>query len=326
MAGGRLTFLYASTTDYTPAMLPYHPCLSLLQDCPGESLTPFLARRIITVVKSARYDPARTAEYRVAGEAAARACGTLDVGLRSRIGDAYEAWLSSRRKELPALIGQLVRGGGGSKKDASTAVAAQECLAAVAGTDVPDPMAAESSREASDGAAAPAASRGQLKKDAKRLIRQLKREQRLVAEHDSADAPGAEIAPAASQSGQLQRQGTADLEHFAAAVGWKRARGGSPGGRQEGGSLVAGVGSGAGDGGAAVTMTQSRRARQKELASQRVALMMVGATPLQIGQVPFMRPSVAASMAAATASGAAVTVPLTTPAVMRESHADFRPS
>lgn len=290
-------------------MLPFHPCLSLLQDCPGESLTPFLARRIITVVKAARYDPARTAEYRAAGEAAARACGTLDVGLRSRIGDAYEAWLSSRRKELPALIGQLVRGGGGSK-DASAAVAAQEGVEVVAGADVPEPLVGESSREASDGAAVPAASRGQLKKDAKRLIRQLKREQRLVAEHDSTDAPGAGItASAASQSGQ--RHGTADLEHFAAAVGWKRSRGDSPG-----------AGSGAGDSGAAVSMTQSRRAHQKELASQKVALMMVGATPLQIGQVPFMRPSVAASMAAATASGVAATLTLTVPEVIHESHAD----
>lgn len=284
--GGRLTFLYAATGGFSPSMLPCHPCLVLAQDCAGEALTPFLSRRIITMVKVAPYDFAKAAEYREVGEAAARASGTLSVGLRERMGDAYDAWLASRRKELPALVDRLVRSKGscGGAAELEHESPREEAAAAAA---------ERAGGEASDGGEQAPVSRGQLKKDAKRLIRQMQREQRLAA----AAAAASEGTPAVPELGGAHD--TADLERFAAAVGWKR------GGSRGDGSAGAPDGADGAKGGSAASAPQSKRARLRQNAAQRVALMLCGELPMQIGQVPFMRPSVSAALAAAGGSGVA---------------------
>lgn len=273
-AGGRITFLYAATGGFTASLLPCHPCLALAQDCAGEALTPFLSRRIITMVKVAPYDFSKVAEYRAAGEAAARSSGTLDVGLRERMGEAYDVWLTSRRKELPTLVHRLVRGkvsggdGGGSAEHGAL-LPGEVAATSELGGDV-----------ASGNEQQAPVSRGQLKKDAKRLIRQMQREQRLAA---AAAAGGGASAPVEAGA---RSHDTADLERFAAAVGWKR------GGPRAGSNAGLGSADGGDDGKGLVAASQSKRARLRQNAAHRVALMMSGELPMQIGQVPFMRPSV----------------------------------
>lgn len=274
-AGGRLTYLYPATVGYSPAMLPHHPCLELAQDCAGEALTPFLSRRIITMIKVRPYDFSQALMYRSAGEAAARASGTLDASLRTRLGEAYDMWLASRRKALPQIIDQLKR-----NKTATTVTKSDVGLDSAGGAATNEASAPQQDAPATvidsteEGSDIPV-SRGQLKKDAKRLIRQLKREQRLNAAAGEADLHSVDV----SELSTSERRGTADLEHFAEAVGWKRSR------DQKGVSTESELSP------SVPVPPQSRRARLRQATATRVALMTSGVKPMQIGQVPFSRAS-----------------------------------
>jgi hypothetical protein len=292
VAGGRLTYLYPTTVGYEPRLLPVHPCLALVQDCPGETLTPFLSRRIITMQKVAAYDDSQALVYRAQAEAAGLAAGTLHSGLRDRMGEAYERWFTERKETLPAMVQQLVRRKhvDGNAADALISEPVEPALAAANTTACLNSTL----------------SRGQLKKDAKRLVRQLRRAEKL-------EALGA-IPPAEVDSERSVKPVTssdpvscpAAIDAFAAAVGWKRGRG-----RGQGSSWRARTesASAAGDAEAAASDTnkvakESRRSRMKRDAAAKVALMVSGDIPMQIGQVPFSRVSAAGATAVGTPSAA----------------------
>ena len=60
--GGRLVYLLPCTSDFLDAELPVHPCLRVAANC-EQRLTVHLSRRLVTMVKDAPYDPARSDEY-----------------------------------------------------------------------------------------------------------------------------------------------------------------------------------------------------------------------------------------------------------------------
>ena len=90
--GGRLVYLYpALRTGHSRALLPAHPCLEVVSDG-EEPLTGMLSRRVVCMVKVAPYEARARSEYRAFHDAAAARAGVLGRSVKSRLGDAYDAW------------------------------------------------------------------------------------------------------------------------------------------------------------------------------------------------------------------------------------------
>lgn len=216
--GGRLVYLYPTLREgHGPDLLPQHPCLALESDS-EETLTLLLCRRIVVMVKVAPYDTAAAArgEYAAAARAAAERAGTLSVGLRDRMGAAYDGWFASHRNDFGGAetvaqlrAGKLKKGDGPSSSPASDAAAAGASgtaspgAAAVGGAgavaaassagdgpasisgaaSAPDEAALRAARAARERMRAEGAAAGLSKRKtrlvAKKLVVQLRREEKL---------------------------------------------------------------------------------------------------------------------------------------------------
>lgn len=205
--GGRLVYLYPCVPqDYSRAQLPAHPCLSLLCD-PEERLSRMLSRRIVVMVKTAEYDPARTREYRAAAIAAAQAAGTLGEGcsLKARLCSAYDAWYAEKKAEEPALKSAVATG----KRKAAASAGAPETPSSVApagsGGAAPSPSVASEpagSQGASESPLSAGVSRNKLKKELRKLDKLDHRRARLESEAAAA-AAGIPAAPKELRPGQI---------------------------------------------------------------------------------------------------------------------------
>jgi hypothetical protein len=300
-AGGRLTFLYPTTVGYSPELLPMHPCLSLAQDCPGEALTPFLSRRIITMTKVSDYVDSDSPLYRAAATSAGERAGTLRSALRDRMSEAYDHWFAERMVALPAMVQQLKRpkpprAPGSDVEAAGSRDGAAACFPAA--TAAVDASAVEIHDPELHQAPSPAISRGQLKKEARRVVRQLRRAEKLQA----AAATAASL-PSGTETGTLDDDAPgasgakctpAELDQFASAVGWKRSRRPNSATAASNSPLHSDAG-GVGEAVAApadapadvMPGESSRRSRLKQRAAHKVAGMLSGAVPFHIGQIPF---------------------------------------
>lgn len=149
--GGRLVYLYPTLREgHSLEKLPHHPCLAVESDS-EETLTLLLCRRIVTMVKVVPYDAAAAArgEYAAAARAAAVRAGTLSVGLRDRMGAAYDGWFASHRNDFGGAesVAQL-RVGKLKKSDDASAAGGAAAAAGGAGAVAADASAEPSLDEA----------------------------------------------------------------------------------------------------------------------------------------------------------------------------------
>ncbi|RYY33431.1 hypothetical protein EON62_04240 [archaeon] len=177
-AGGYLSYLYPAMFDHKTEDLPWHPCLEVVSDA-EDKLNMMLSRRVVSMRKVADYDYAKADEYRAAVAARAEERGLAGVGLKSRLANAYDSWYDVHKEELvtvPAASSALTSDAGAAGAAGAEAALTSDVKRYVLNADAVPELDSKRSQ----------------KQHRRRLLRQAKRLERVVAESErSASSAGA---------------------------------------------------------------------------------------------------------------------------------------
>jgi tRNA (guanine10-N2)-methyltransferase len=105
VVGGRLVFWLPTTYDFTDDDLPRHPCLAVIANS-EQRMTQKIGRRLVTMAKTATYDPAQKACY---DDVAAAAASRPFAQLAKKIQGAHLAG-SLDRREAKRLKAESISG------------------------------------------------------------------------------------------------------------------------------------------------------------------------------------------------------------------------